>query len=594
MPRPAAFEKLLIRRQTTPAGRGLLSEHHLGTFLIQVLLLLGLARGLGEVLRRFGHPPIVGEIAIGLLLGPTVLGRAWPEIQAAIFPPDPVQQAMLETVSWFGVLFLLLETGLEVDVSAAWRQRGPALRIGVIGVLVPLAIGFGLSLALPDRYLADPTQRIPFALFLGTTIAISAMVIIARVLHDLDLIKSDLGLVTLCGYAVNDVLAWMILAVVLSLPTNETVSFGSIALVLVFTVAFTSFCLTWGLRLVDRAVAYVSDQLPAQPGAVLTLVSCLGIGCGALTQRAGLTALFGFFLAGIMAGEARGLSERTRQIVSQMVHSIFVPLYFAGMGLRFDFLTEFDWFIVAFVTLVSIGAKFLGAWIGALGTELSKEDRLSIAIAFTPSGVTGIVVADVALGYGILSIPVFVGIVVSAIVSSMLVAPWLSWSIRRRAAVNVLSFFVREATAPSLQAATRWEAIDELCGRLGAEGALADATRCMAAVRAREELAGTATGEGVAIPHARLAGLERPVLAIGRSRQGVEWDAPDGLPVRVVFLLLTPEREHGLQLQILAALAQGLLRASARERLLAAQSLDEIWAALRDALRPQTIARVTS
>jgi Kef-type K+ transport system membrane component KefB len=307
-----------------------MSEHHLGTFLIQVLLLLGLARGFGELLRRFGHPAIVGEIAIGLLLGPTLLGRAAPELQAAIFPPDPLQQVMLETVSWFGVLFLLLETGLEVDVSAAWRQRGPALRIGVIGVLVPLAIGFALSLGLPDRYLADPAQRIPFALFLGTTIAISAMVIIARVLHDLELVKSDLGLVTLCGYAVNDVLAWMILAIVLGLPSPESVSFGSIGLVLVFTVAFTAFCLTWGLRVVDRAVAYVSEQLPDQPGAVLTLVSCLGIGCGALTQRAGLTALFGFFLAGIMAGEARGLSERTRQNVSQMVHSIFVPLYCAS------------------------------------------------------------------------------------------------------------------------------------------------------------------------------------------------------------------------------------------------------------------------
>jgi Kef-type K+ transport system membrane component KefB/mannitol/fructose-specific phosphotransferase system IIA component (Ntr-type) len=570
-----------------------MSEHHLGTFLIQVLLLLGLARGFGELLRRFGHPAIVGEIAIGLLLGPTLLGRAAPELQAAIFPPDPLQQVMLETVSWFGVLFLLLETGLEVDVSAAWRQRGPALRIGVIGVLVPLAIGFALSLGLPDRYLADPAQRIPFALFLGTTIAISAMVIIARVLHDLELVKSDLGLVTLCGYAVNDVLAWMILAIVLGLPSPESVSFGSIGLVLVFTVAFTAFCLTWGLRVVDRAVAYVSEQLPDQPGAVLTLVSCLGIGCGALTQRAGLTALFGFFLAGIMAGEARGLSERTRQNVSQMVHSIFVPLYFASMGLRFDFLAEFDWFIVSFVTVVSIGAKFLGAWLGALGTDLSKEDRLSIGIAFTPSGVTGIVVADVALGYGILSTPVFVGIVVSAIVSSLLVAPWLAWSIRRRAEVNALAYFVREATAPSLEGATRWQVIDELCERLRAQGALPDAAACVAAVRKREELAGTATGDGIAIPHARLPGLARPVLALGRSKHGVDWDARDGQLVRVVLLLLTPEREQGLQLQIMAALARGLGLASARERLLAAPSLDEIWAALRDALRSQSIARVS-
>ena len=120
-------------------------EGQLLVFLLQVLLLLGLARGVGEILTRWSQPALVGEILIGVLLGPTILGRAAPELQAAIFPVDPVQQAMLETLSWFGVLFLLLETGLEIDVSAAWRQRGPALRIGIIGVLVPLALGFEMT-----------------------------------------------------------------------------------------------------------------------------------------------------------------------------------------------------------------------------------------------------------------------------------------------------------------------------------------------------------------------------------------------------------------------------------------------------------------
>ena len=132
-----------------------MSEHNLLLFLAQMLLLLALARGFGDFLRRLGHPPLVGEILIGVLLGPTILGRALPELQLAIFPTDPIQQSMLDTVSWFGVLFLLLETGLEVDASAAWRQRGPALRVGIIGVIVPLALGFVLSLGsarpLPGR-----------------------------------------------------------------------------------------------------------------------------------------------------------------------------------------------------------------------------------------------------------------------------------------------------------------------------------------------------------------------------------------------------------------------------------------------------------
>ncbi len=570
-----------------------MSEHQLGVFLLQVFLLLALARGVGEVLRRFGHPPLVGEILVGLLLGPTILGRVWPALQVGLFPPDPVQRSMLATVSWFGVLFLLLETGLEIDVSAAWRQRGPSLRIGITALLVALFVGTGLSYLLPVRYMPGPEVRLPFALFLGTTIAIGAMVIIARVLHDLDLVKSDLGLVTLCGYAVNDILAWVILSVVLGLATPAGVDAWAVIRSLLFSVVFTAFCLTWGLRLVHGSIGLVTRRLPEQPGAVLTLVSCLGLASGALTQRLGLTALFGFFLAGIMAGQSRALSERTRTVISEMVHSVFVPLYFAGIGLHYDFLAEFDWFIVSFVTLVAIGAKFGGAWLGGRGTDLTRDDRLSIAIAYTPSGVTGIVVADLALSAGILTTQVFVAIVVSAIVSSLVVAPWLSWSIRRRAAVNILSFFDRSATVPNLASRTKWDALVELCQGLGSAIDGVDMDVCVEAVRAREEIVGTGTGHGVAVPHARIPGLTKPVLVFGRSRSGIDWDAPDGVPVQLVFLILTPKENTGVQLQILAGLAGGLHPAPARERLITAETDREVWEALGEALRAQHITQVT-
>lgn len=568
-----------------------MNEQRLFVFLVQVLLLLGLARGFGEILRRWGHPPLVGEILIGVLLGPTVFGRAFPALQAAIFPLDPIQQSMLDTVSWFGVLFLLLETGLEVDVSAAWRQRGPALRVGIIGVIVPLALGFGLSLLLPDRYLADPEQRVIFALFLGTTMAISAMVIIARVLHDLDLVKSDLGLVTLCGYAVNDILAWVIFSLVLAFATGGDLDLGAVGLLLAFTLTFTALSVTLGLRLVDRAIAYVRDQRPDNPGAVLSFVCCLGLLWGAITSRAGLTALFGFFLAGIMAGESRALGERTRQVLSQMVHAIFVPLYFASIGLGIDFFENFDALLVLFVTGVSIVGKYLGAYLGAIGPGLSREDRVSVAIAFTPSGVTGIVVAEIAREAGILITPVFVAIVFSTLISSLLVAPWLEWSIRRRREVNILDFLPRRAVVPELAGTLRSDVLFELCAVAAEAGGAGNAQDLHAAVLERETLMGTATGHEIAVPHARLPSLRRPVLAFGRSVPGVEWDAPDGRPVHLVFLILTPEREQGLQLQILAALAQAMMPPEARERLARADTAEAARAVLEQALRAQDLVR---
>ncbi len=561
-----------------------MTEHNLLVFLVQVLVLLVLARSAGEVLRHFGQAPIVGEILVGVLLGPTLLGRAFPELHAMLFPPDAVQRSMLDVVSWFGVLFLLLETGLHVDVSAAWRARGPALRIGIIGVLVPLLLGSALSFLLPDRVLANPDQRFIFALFLGTTMAISAMVIIARVLHDLDLVKSDLGLVTLCGYAVNDVLAWVVFSVVLGVATSAAVNLGSIAFLLLFALAFTALSLTLGLRLVDAVVARLRSRTEQRPGAVLTFVCCLGLGCGALTQWVGLTALFGFFLAGIMAGEARHLTERTREIIGQMVHSIFVPLYFAGLALHLDFVANFDLGLVAFVTVVSIVAKFLGAWLGALGRDISAQDRMSIGIAFTPSGVTGIVVAGVALEYQIISTPIFVAIVCSAVVSALLVAPWLSWSIRRRKPIDLARILSLDSTLAELQGGDRFAAIRELC-RAAAPAARLPVEQVTAAVDERERLMGTGIGNGVAVPHARLEALRRPVMAFGRAPAGLAWDAPDGEPVRFVFLVLTPARQEGLQLQILAAIGR-TMSGDGEGRLAAASDARALHERLAASLRP--------
>ena len=559
-----------------------MSENHLLIFLLQVLVLLTLARSAGELLRRWGHAPIVGEILVGILLGPTLLGRAAPELQQLLFPEDPIQQSMLDVVAWFGVLFLLLETGLEVDVTAAWRRRGPALRIGVIGVLVPLVVGAGLAYMLPDRYLADPDQRLIFALFLGTTMAISAMVIIARVLHDLDLVKSDLGLVTLCGYAVNDLLAWVIFSIVVGAATRASLDWMTVLFLLASTVAFSALSLTAGPRYVGRAIARLHAGLPERPGAILTFVCCLGLACGALTQWLGLTALFGFFLAGIMAGEAQALTERTRSIISQMVHAIFVPLYFAGLGLQLDFLGNFDFFLVFFVTVVSIAAKFGGAWLGALGKEISPEDRLSIGIAFTPSGVTGIVVASVALEYQIISTPVFVAIVFSAIASALMVAPWLSWSIRRRAALDLLQYLPPEAVVSELTNTDRFGVIGKLCEVVSDTSGMSAET-LVSEVSERESLMGTATGGGVAIPHARIRSLQRPILAFGRASSGVDWNAPDGQPVHFVFLVLTPERQEGVQLQILAAIARGMT-AKGKEQLGGAADANELWSILQRTL----------
>ncbi len=127
-----------------------LSEEHILLFLLQMFLLLTVAKILGERFYRWGYPALTGEVLTGILLGPTILGRALPELQTLIFPTDMIQQNMLETVSWIGVLFLLLSTGFEVSISTVWKQGRKSLTIGTVGVLIPIVLGCAVFWWFPE------------------------------------------------------------------------------------------------------------------------------------------------------------------------------------------------------------------------------------------------------------------------------------------------------------------------------------------------------------------------------------------------------------------------------------------------------------
>ncbi|MCL5281103.1 MAG: cation:proton antiporter [Planctomycetes bacterium] len=568
-----------------------INEQNILVFLVQILLLLGLARGLGEIFRRWKQPAITAEILVGIILGPTILGRLWPWLYQTIFPPDPSQQDMLATVGWIGVLFLLLETGLEVDFSAAWRQRGDALKIALADIVVPLAIAFTGSMLLPNRYLAQPGHEVAFSLFMATVMAISAMPVAARTLYDLNLSKTDLGFLILSAMSVNDIIGWLLFTLVLGFFTQGNPEIGRILIIFAGTIGFAVFCLTIGRRLANAAVLELRRREMPQPGATLTFIVLLGVLCGAITQWLGIHALFGFFLAGIMAGEAKELSERTRQIVSQMVYAVFVPLFFAGIGLKIDFAAHFDWLLVLFVAVVGIGSRYLGAWLGVMLTELPRSNRATIAVAHTPGGAMEIIVGLLALEYGLITQAVFVAIVFGALLSSIILGPWLSYSISRRREVGILEYFSKTSIQADLKATTRDQAIHELSELAAVQERVHEAQDIYAAVMARESEMGTALEGGLAIPHARFQRMLRPIIVFGRSRTGIEdWDSPDGQHTHLVFLVLAPPYSDA-QVQILGHLVRTMQEPDIREQLLEAQNADAIWSIFSQAFASKHVVR---
>jgi Kef-type K+ transport system membrane component KefB len=166
---------------------------HLLIFWIQLLVLLSAAHALGALARRAGQPPVVGALAAGLLLSPSVLGAISPDAYAWLFPADPRQQGLLHGVAWIGVALLVLITGFETDLALVRRLGRAAALVAVFAQVIPFVTGFGVGMALPAELLGDQATRVLFALFIATALSISALPVIARILVELDLMRRNFG-----------------------------------------------------------------------------------------------------------------------------------------------------------------------------------------------------------------------------------------------------------------------------------------------------------------------------------------------------------------------------------------------------------------
>src|SRR5882757_8202929 len=218
-----------------------LAGHAVFLLLVQLALLIAVARLGAEAARRLGLPAVVGELSAGILLGPTVFGHYAPNSFAAVFPHDAAQFHLLDVFGSFGMALLLFLTGLETDVRLLRNLGRAALIASATGMLLPFALGFGLGWVMPSDFLVQPERRMLFSLFLATAMSISAMPVIAKILVDLDLTKRNIGLVVLSAGVVDDTVGWLILSLIAGAAAKGVVHIQELGLTLVLLAAFMVF-----------------------------------------------------------------------------------------------------------------------------------------------------------------------------------------------------------------------------------------------------------------------------------------------------------------------------------------------------------------
>jgi Kef-type K+ transport system membrane component KefB len=560
-------------------------EHEVLVFLLSLAVLLSAARLLGEIARRAGFPLVFGELASGILLGPTVLGRAAPGAQRWLFPGG-VPQNMLAGYTNVAVVLLLVVAGLEVNLGIVRRRGRSALLTSVLGIAMPLAGGLLLGVLLPDSDLVRPNQRTLFALFMGVALSISALPVIAKTLLDLGLFKTDVGLLVMAAAMIDDLVGWLSFSVLLGPMQGGKLDVRSVGRAVALTLGFVFVALLVLRPLLGKLIVKLQADQHSGSRRVLSLIVLLALFGASFTQWIGIHAVFGGFVVGVAVGDTPQLKERTRVVVHDFVTNIFAPVFFASLGLRADFVASFDLRLCALVFLIASAAKIIGCTLGARAGGLRWRPAGAVGFGLNARGAMEIILALLALEAGLLREQLFVALVVMALATSLISGPTMKWMLHGVEEENLGSLLGRGAFAPLLRAMTASDAITELTAALRPHLKELEPVASHA-VLAREATAPTGLGDDVAVPHAIIAGLRRPLVALGFAPGGIEFNAPDGQPARIVFLLLIPPRAHEQEVRILQQIARAVIAPESRERLLKATSLTEVMALVSEA-RPRS------
>jgi Kef-type K+ transport system membrane component KefB len=402
------------------------SEAALAATLIELALIVGLARLAHVAARRLGQPGSVGEIVAGLMLGPSLLGALAPGWQASLFPPASF--GTLQAVSQIGLILLMFQIGSDFHfghlASAQIRRTTGAVALASLGG--PLLLGGGLGWwAAPQ--LAPGFDRLGFTLFFAVAVAITAVPILGRILREFQLTRTPVGVVAISAAAVNDVVGWVLLAVAAAVSTAHF-SAGGLVTQLGALAGFG--LLLWGLgrplaRRIARHVPASGEELPAGVLAALLVLMFLA---GVATVRLGIFAIFGGFAVGLLFHDHEHLVQAWRRQVGRFVLIFFLPIFFTFTGLRTDVLglaggSDALWCLAIFV--VSCVAKVIPVTLAARLSGAERTDAMGLGLLMNTRALMELIVLNVGYDLGLLPRTVFTMLVLMAVGTTVITGPLL-------------------------------------------------------------------------------------------------------------------------------------------------------------------------
>ncbi|MBF0102190.1 MAG: cation:proton antiporter [Desulfobacterales bacterium] len=558
-----------------------LTSHNITVMFLALGILLCMARVLGEIAQRFHQPAVVGELLAGVLLGPTILGYFSPEFSMFLFPSQGPNAITLDAIATLSVVLFLLVAGIEVDLSTIWRQGKVGFKVGIVSIVIPFLFGFVMAWFLP-RTLGQQinADRLLFSLFFATALSITALPVIAKTLMDMGLYRTDIGMIIVSAAIFNDLVGWMVFAIILGLMNTSPSHGNHIIVTITLTVGFSVTMLTLGRWLIHKTLPFLHSHSQWPDGALISFAITIALLGAALTEWIGIHAIFGSFIVGVIIGDSSNLREHTRTTIDHFVSFIFAPLFFASIGLKVNVLTHFDFQLMLTVLLLACTCKLAGGVLGARWGGMSPRESWAVGFAMNSRGAMEIILGLLALKAGIIRNRLFVALVIMAIITSMISGPVMRCILRQAKKKRLQDIVSPELFLPELKAVSRKEAIHEMtlaaCKVVKIDQQILDAS-----IWEREESLSTGIGKGLALPHARLNDLRKAVVAVGISRTGIDFDSPDDKLANLIFLILTPINDPSTQIEITSEIARIFREPQMVERFLRAKNFKDFLAIIK-------------
>jgi Kef-type K+ transport system membrane component KefB len=399
-------------------------HHPLAILLAQIITIIVVARFFGWVFRKIGQPSVIGEIIAGIVLGPSLLGLYFPDISIDLFPVESLGN--LQFLSQIGLILFMFVIGMELDLKVLQNRAKEAIVISHASIVIPFALGIGLAYFVYYKFAPTGVTFLPFALFLGIAMSITAFPVLARIVQERGIHKTKLGAIVITCAAADDITAWCLLAAVIAIVKAGTfVSSLYVILLAIFYVTIMLFVVKPFLKKIGELYGS-KDKLNKPVVAIFFLTLIISSYC---TEIIGIHALFGAFMTGVIMPDINKFRNVFIEKVEDVSVILLLPLFFVYTGLRTEIGLINDpylWKVTGFIILVAVVGKFFGSALAAKFVGQTWRDSFTIGALMNTRGLMELVVLNIGLDLKVLTPEVFTMMVIMALVTTFMTGPALN------------------------------------------------------------------------------------------------------------------------------------------------------------------------